>query len=137
MHLQWVYKRGWWSVALRSAQGSGNVPLGQQHWLFWSSLGPRPPILHLFPAHCRCHTNTAVLLVALLKSKRKTTCRFLKSCMWLRKLRVGMRPCNPLIGVERKQIQRGLQMPPMPLPAKFCISFSSFKISTGYTSEKA
>lgn len=30
-------------MVLRSAQGSGNVPLGQQHWLFWSSLGPRPP----------------------------------------------------------------------------------------------
>lgn len=73
------------------------------------------------PPCCHCHTNTVIFLVTLSKSKKETTCRFLKSCVWLRKPGVGMQPCNPLTGVERKQTQKGLQMPPRPLPAKFCI----------------
>lgn len=47
--------------------------------------------LTYFPwAHCRIHF--AIFLVALFKSKKKTTRRFLKSHMWLRKPQVGMQP---------------------------------------------
>lgn len=72
-------------------------------WLMQSSSFPTPPQAH-------CHINIAIFLVALFESKKKTTCRFLKSCMWLRQPQVGMQPCNPLTGVEREQLQRGFQM---------------------------
>lgn len=83
------------------------------------------------------HINIAVFLVAVFKSKKKTACRFLKSHMWLRKPQVGMRPCNPLTGVERKQLQRGFQMHTN-APSSYILHFVfCFKISLGFTSEKA
>lgn len=63
---------------------------GQRHWLFWSSLYSdthTPLFICPHSLSLRRHTDTAVFLVALFKLEKKTTCRFLKSCMWLRKSR--------------------------------------------------
>jgi hypothetical protein len=84
-------------------------------------------VLHFFP-QAHCHINIAILLVALFKSENKTTCRFLKSCMWLRKPQVGMQPCNPHTAVWRgNNSKESSKYTLMPLQAKFCILFSALK----------